>query len=525
MGKIFQTVDISTHLGEFENQVYVVANDNELGASDPSVTVLVDNGGIVYELAESKDYYICTGIKGPLSGEIVIKSLVTTPDGSELYVREIAPNAFEYNLDITGVTLPMNLRTLGESAFKGCSNLGSVGVGGLSSFTTIGDYAFADCIKLAKITIPKSMRTVGTGAFMNCTKLEQVTMLSGTERIGEDAFNGCIKLRSITIPSSVKSIGNTAFYHTDLTTINVPSSVTYLGDGVFTGCTSARTATLGAGISYIPERTFYGCPQLTTVTLPSSIDQIGSEAFRYCESLAGITIPASVKYIGTFAFKECINLEEVVFENPYGWFYTDLVGIPFSVIVGENCTHIPTITPLLLKQSFTKYGWFRLEKMQAPAISVDAETGILSILDNTGLADSYDIWINDQKVLSVTAKNEGDEGPKAITAGTYVAKNDFVIPPVGTTYNLKFRTAQGEGSTQNCVQIHCINDDLRTGEPMILYATSYDGPESGGLMLLYVEGGRIIFPNNHTKTIYVDSDQIVGDNMYEWFTSSFELVN
>src|SRR5574344_1574471 len=51
--------------------------------------------------------------------------------------------------------------------------------------------------------------------------------LNDKENLTDNAFNGCSSLTSIEIPSSVTSIGNNAFYYcTSLTSVTIPSSVT-----------------------------------------------------------------------------------------------------------------------------------------------------------------------------------------------------------------------------------------------------------------------------------------------------------
>jgi len=57
-----------------------------------------------------------------------------------------------------------------------------------------------------------------------------VTIPSGVTSIGFGAFSGCTSLTSVTIPSSVTSIGNDVFFECNsLTSITIPSSVTSIG--------------------------------------------------------------------------------------------------------------------------------------------------------------------------------------------------------------------------------------------------------------------------------------------------------
>ena len=62
----------------------------------------------------------------------------------------------------------------------------------------------------------------------------EVVIPDGVTSIGDWAFSDCIGLTSITIPDSVTSIGDWAFSRCrGLTSITIPSSVISIGDGAF----------------------------------------------------------------------------------------------------------------------------------------------------------------------------------------------------------------------------------------------------------------------------------------------------
>ena len=75
----------------------------------------------------------------------------------------------------------------------------------------VNDYAFFSCDELTSVTIPNSVTTIGEGAFYYCTDLTSVTIPNSVTSIGEGAFYYCKSLTDITIPNSVTSIGKEAF--------------------------------------------------------------------------------------------------------------------------------------------------------------------------------------------------------------------------------------------------------------------------------------------------------------------------
>jgi hypothetical protein len=103
--------------------------------------------------------------------------------------------------------------------------------------TTIGEYAF-EGDNLTNVTIPDSVTSIGAEAFGDCVNLTSVTIPGSVTSIGVVAFTGCSSLTNATIENGVTIIGNAAFQGTALTSVTIPRSVTIIGLEAFNGCNS-----------------------------------------------------------------------------------------------------------------------------------------------------------------------------------------------------------------------------------------------------------------------------------------------
>ena len=283
----------------------------------------------------------------------------------------------QYKKSIKSVIISEDITSVGDNAFYKCWNLISVTIP--NSVISIGEYAFYDCSGLSSITIPNSVTSIGKSAFEKCSGLISVTIPNSVTSIGNSAFYGilnivyngtasgspwgaksvngfidgyfvfndntkttllaCSKKASgkIEIPNSVTSIGDYAFYAcSGLTSLTIPNSVTSIGDGAFEGCTGLTSVTIPNSVTSIGRRAFMNCHKLpvvdnvryadtylvdvvdkslSTYTIKNGTRWIGDRAFYCCRSMTSMTLPNSVTSIGDCAFGECSSLTSVTIPN------------------------------------------------------------------------------------------------------------------------------------------------------------------------------------------------------------------
>ena len=169
--------------------------------------------------------------------------------------------------------------------------------------TSIGAGAFADQINLTSITIPSGITSIGDLAFYGCDGLTSI-IVQPENSVYHSEGNCLIETTSKTLILGCKN-----------SVIPDNESVTSIAADAFSGCDGLTNITIPEGVISIGDSAFEGCSGLLSVTLPNSLTIIGSNVFRDCSSLTTISIPSNLTNIGISAFYDCTNLAIVYIDS------------------------------------------------------------------------------------------------------------------------------------------------------------------------------------------------------------------
>lgn len=320
------------------------------------------------------------------TGDFVIPSKITYNE-TEYTVTGISSYAFYKCDNLTSVTIPETIKSIGNHAFDLCSET-LVVKSKIQKVFDLEDYTFVNLNYFNKATLYVPVGTLAAYKDANGWKefsviepdgelgvvtfsekigssnekllyfrvlsdedktvevsgytpndLSKVSVPSSTAhgwkvvRIGDHALSGG-SLRTISLPNTIKSIGDYAFFMTSWNNISIPENVVTIGKSAFKDVYYIGKLVIPDAVKSIGEDAFSGM-RITSLELGSGITDLGQKAFYNCAYLASVTIKDGVTSIGERAFERCFALNSI--------------DIPNSVLsVGTNafsgCSSLKTAT-------------------------------------------------------------------------------------------------------------------------------------------------------------------------------------
>lgn len=244
---------------------------------------------------------------------------------------------------------------------------------------------------LTSVTVTNDT-SIGENAFKNCSNLTEISLNSDLKSIKEGALTGCSSLETLTMPSKSAVYNLFGVSKDSSTSKNLPKTLetininggTYLDKAMFYGCAGVKTITLSASVSLsvVSTEVFVGCTNLTDINvdesseyfktidgnlyskdektfvqyalgktdtafeIPSTVTEIHDYAF-YGSKLTNVSIPSTIKFIGKYAFTECKlnyntyeNLEYLGNDQNLYLYLADCPMNATAATINENCNFI-----------------------------------------------------------------------------------------------------------------------------------------------------------------------------------------
>lgn len=283
---------------------------------------------------------------------------------------------FFYLTKVTEAELPSTLESIGNGAFQTCTLMASCSIP--AGVTSIGEAAFNACRALASVTIPAGVTELPKNCFNNCIALTAINVPGNVRTVGQNAFGACTAATEITLAEGVETVGITAFSSSQITSVNIPASLTSLSPDAFNGsatfaaftvdpenpnytavsgvlynkdrttllkCPGGKTGSclIAVGCTAIADNAFENCMSLTGAGIPGTVTSIGANAFQ-SSGITAITVPESVTELGNGAFQSCQALVTAVIN-------ANIEALPNYLING-----CPELISVVLGPSIHAYG-------------------------------------------------------------------------------------------------------------------------------------------------------------------------
>ena len=169
-------------------------------------------------------------------------------------------------------------------------------------------------------SVKEGTRIICNSAFAGCS-LSNIAIPNSVTYIGNGAFSRCSSLSNIVIPKSVICLNGNPFSDWEGMLECLSPNFIYEGDVLFnkdkSEIVSFRNQKIESyiipdSVTSIGDDAFCGCSSLSNIVIPNGVTSIGEGAFMNCSSLSNIVIPNSVISIGDWAFSCCRSLFSIV---------------------------------------------------------------------------------------------------------------------------------------------------------------------------------------------------------------------
>ena len=109
---------------------------------------------------------------------------------------------------------------------------------------------------------------------------------------------------------TITSIGDSAFFQSKATEVQIPNTVTTIGECAFAYASDLTSITLPLHLSSVSKMMLAGT-NVVSVAVPEGVKNIGWGAFQSCASLQTMLLPSTTETIEAYGYNNCQSLFEI----------------------------------------------------------------------------------------------------------------------------------------------------------------------------------------------------------------------
>lgn len=204
---------------------------------------------------------------------------------------------FDYCFEGQGATPDSTMTKSNIPAFNTIANTMTKFVA--SENCEVRNWGFAACPSLKNFVLSHRQTILYSQMFAYFRGTMTIKFPEHITEIQTNCFNQSTSINKIILNESITTLGTNAFYGLSIKEIEIPTSITYMGTGIFGTCKQLKKVIWKSPYKYIPSSMFSGCYALEVLDLSYATEQMyfGTNINTIGNSSSIALIPGQTKII------------------------------------------------------------------------------------------------------------------------------------------------------------------------------------------------------------------------------------
>ena len=235
---------------------------------------------------------------------------------------------------------------------------------------------------VVEITIPHQITTIGNN-FGYCPNLTKINLPNSLTSIGEWSLYGSEKLTHVDLPSTLTEIGANFLYYSGITSITIPEGIKKIPNNFCNYCDDLETVNIPKTTTSIGNYFCGGFETIENINIPENVENIGMGFFRTGDypTINSITfqsdVPPSISDDWDYLFE---NQADFIINIPQGSLGNYESKPNYPVSDGENYEN-PYVEYSTLKGSLQKLGARIRNNLQNKGVSSNSNDGLTTLVN------------------------------------------------------------------------------------------------------------------------------------------------